>query len=141
MLSLWIAAPSYAGGAIEAGSNIGTSAIDKIILREGYNPVTFPPGESSPLSKGIRAHLMERAKEGGPAAAELALSEAGAACVASADQVHRCEIRRYRILRSADLIGAKYGRTDWIVSISYGQRGNSINNVHVAYSESYELTK
>src|SRR5437899_6791354 len=48
--------------AIEAGSNIGQTEIDKVVLREGYNP-GGKSNEASPLSTGIRAYLIERAKQ------------------------------------------------------------------------------
>ena len=126
--------------ASEAGSDIGQTEIDEIILREGYNPGTWPPNENSPLSTKIRSHLVERAKQGGASAVEAALSEAGASCSPPVRHTRRCEIRRYRILRGFGLF-ANYQRTDWIISISYEQRGNAIQNVHVTYTYSGEILK
>jgi len=126
--------------AIEAGSNIGQTEIDKVVLREGYNP-GGKSNEASPLSTGIRAYLIERAKQGGAAAVEAALSEADASCSPPVRHTYRCEIRRYRTLRSIDLIFAKYQRTDWTISVSYDRRGNDIQNVHVTHTWSSELPK
>ncbi|MBR1124347.1 hypothetical protein JQ628_22655 [Bradyrhizobium lablabi] len=134
ILSVATVSASLAMGMIEVESNIGSTVIDDVILREGYNPKTLPPGESSPLSVGIRAHLVERTRQGGAAAVEAALLEAGASCRASTSETRHCEIARYRVLRSADLIGARYERADWIVSISYVRRGNDIRNIHVTYT-------
>jgi hypothetical protein len=129
------------GGLIEAGSNIGATDIDKIIRKEGHNPGSVPSTESSPMSTAMRAYLVDRAKQGGITAADAALSEAGASCRASIDQTRHCELKRYHVLRSADLVGARYARTDWIISISYDRRGNDIQNVHVTYTWTGELIK
>jgi hypothetical protein len=141
IVSLGIMNDSRAGGLIEGESNIGSTEIDKIVLKEGYNPGTYPPNESSPLSSGIRAYLVERAKQGGAATVEAALSEASASCRVSMNHTRHCEIRRYRVLRSADLIGARSERADWIISISYARRGNDIQNIHVTYTITGELIK
>jgi len=141
IFSLGIINVSYGGGAIESGSNIGSTDIDKIIRKEGYNPGSFPPNESSPMSTGIRAYLVERAKQGGVAAADAALSEAGASCRASIDHTRHCAITRFRVLCSADLIGAHCERAEWVISISYARRGNYIQNIHVTYTITGELIK
>jgi hypothetical protein len=94
-------------GAIEAGSDIGSTEIDNIIRRQGYNLGRGFNTEHSPLSNGIREYLVERAKQGGVAAVDIALSEAGAACRPPIGPARRCELSRFKILRSVDLIGAK----------------------------------
>ena len=132
---------SYAASLIETESNIGSTEVDKIVLREGYNPGTYPPTESSPLSTGMRAYLVQRAKLGGAAAIEATLSEAGASCRASTNHTRHCEIRRFRVLRSADLIGARSERASWTISISYVRRGSDIQNIHVTYTITGELIK
>ena len=68
-------------GAIEAGSNIGSTEIDNIIRRQGYNPGRDFNTEHSPLSNGIREYLVERAKQGGVAAVDLALSCCKGGCL------------------------------------------------------------
>jgi hypothetical protein len=141
VLTMGTVSPSIAGGKIEADSNIGSTEIDKIVLREGYNPGTYHPGESSPLSVGVRAHLIERAKQGGAAAVEAALLEADASCRASTNHTRYCEIARFRVLRSMDLFWVRYERADWIISISYARRGNDIQNIHVTYAITGGLVK
>jgi hypothetical protein len=124
---------------LEAGSNIGKTPIDRIIFKDGINADNWPPGERSPLPREIRAHLVKLAKQGGAAAMEAALSEADASCNPPVRHTYRCEIRRYRVIRSLDLIFAKYGRTDWIVSVTYDRRGNEVQNVHVTFTEASKI--
>jgi hypothetical protein len=141
IFSLGIINASHGGGAIESGSSIGTTDIDQIIRKDGYNPGSFPPNESSPMSTAIRAYLLERAKQGGVAAADAALSEAGATCRALTDHTRHCAITRFRILCSADVVGAHCERAEWVVSIAYARRGNRIQNVHVTYTTTGELIR
>ncbi|KAA5597138.1 hypothetical protein [Blastochloris sulfoviridis] len=139
MLGLVAMTGACGAQAFEAGSNIGQTEIDKIIRKKGYGGI--PTMEPSPLSKALRAFLVERAKQGGAAAVEAALSEAGASCRPPIDSTRHCELRRFRVLRSIDFLFPKYGRTDWIISVSYDRRGNAAQNIHVTYTVSYELIR
>jgi hypothetical protein len=71
ILGLWAMNVSCHAQAFEAGSNIGQTELDKIILREGYSGI--PINGSSPLSTALRAYLVERGKQGGAAALKTAL--------------------------------------------------------------------
>ena len=70
---------------------------------------------------------------------EAALSEADATCSPPVGHTYHCEILRYQIIRSMNLIFPKYGKSDWTMSVSYDRRGSDIRNVHVTFTEKYEL--